>query len=292
MIVGWRVRRSLQTDLVLDALEQALHAGAPTHDGLVHHSDRGTQYLSIRYTERLAEAGIEASVGSPATPTTTPSPRPSSASTRPRSSAGAAPGGTSKTSSSPRWNGSTGSTTSACSGRSAYDPTGRTRASVLSKQRAVRAWWRGTQLTELSGKPGAIQYEFSGAGESVDRPDSGKPNHGKGEIAIRRPLQRGVRRHIVSTQQLSGSAESTVGRRHEALIGHGSGRDERSRQSAPESHDAVRLTRDLIEFLAQSKIARLEPLCRQRGRAERPSRDGSSAPDSVTSALEEHLEKR
>jgi len=63
MIVGWRASRSLRTDLALDALEQALWA-RPTSDGLVHHSDRGVQYLSIRYTERLAEAGIEPSVGS------------------------------------------------------------------------------------------------------------------------------------------------------------------------------------------------------------------------------------
>ena len=62
-IVGWRVTRSLHTDLVLDALEQALHA-RQAGEGLTHHSDRGCQYLSIRYTERLAEAGIEASVGS------------------------------------------------------------------------------------------------------------------------------------------------------------------------------------------------------------------------------------
>ena len=62
-IVGWRVSSSLRTDLALDALEQALHA-RPRNDKLVHHSDRGTQYVSIRYTERLAEAGIERSVGS------------------------------------------------------------------------------------------------------------------------------------------------------------------------------------------------------------------------------------
>ena len=61
-IVGWRVSRSLGTDLALDALEQALCFRHRT-DGLVHHSDRGTQYVSIRYTERLAEAGIEPSVG-------------------------------------------------------------------------------------------------------------------------------------------------------------------------------------------------------------------------------------
>lgn len=63
-IVGWRVSRSMRSDLALDALEQALHARGPAASGLVHHSDRGVQYLSIRYTERLAEAGVERSVGS------------------------------------------------------------------------------------------------------------------------------------------------------------------------------------------------------------------------------------
>lgn len=64
-IVGWKVSSSARTDFVLDALEQALYARRPARgDGLVHHSDRGVQYVSIRYTERLAEAGIEASVGS------------------------------------------------------------------------------------------------------------------------------------------------------------------------------------------------------------------------------------
>jgi transposase InsO family protein len=64
-IVGWRVSRSMTTDFVLDALEQALYARQPERDGsLVHHSDRGSQYVSIRYSERLAEAGIEPSVGS------------------------------------------------------------------------------------------------------------------------------------------------------------------------------------------------------------------------------------
>jgi len=63
MIVGWRVSTSMKTDFVLDALEQALHARRGL-DGLIHHSDRGSQYLSIRYGERLAESGIEPSVGS------------------------------------------------------------------------------------------------------------------------------------------------------------------------------------------------------------------------------------
>jgi putative transposase len=64
-IVGWRLSTSMHTDFVLDALEQALYARQPERDGeLIHHSDRGSQYVSIRYSERLAEAGIEPSVGS------------------------------------------------------------------------------------------------------------------------------------------------------------------------------------------------------------------------------------
>jgi putative transposase len=62
-IIGWRVTRSMQTDLVLDALEQALWSRSSAK-GVVHHSDRGSQYLSIRYSDRLAEAGVKPSVGS------------------------------------------------------------------------------------------------------------------------------------------------------------------------------------------------------------------------------------
>jgi transposase InsO family protein len=64
-IVGWRASSSMDTDFVLDALEQALYDRRPgDDDALIHHSDRGSQYVSIRYSERLAEAGIEPSVGS------------------------------------------------------------------------------------------------------------------------------------------------------------------------------------------------------------------------------------
>jgi len=64
-IVGWRASRTAHAGFVLDALEQALHDRRPVHGGgLVHHSDRGVQYVSIKYTERLAEAGVEPSVGS------------------------------------------------------------------------------------------------------------------------------------------------------------------------------------------------------------------------------------
>jgi len=64
-IVGWRVSRTAHAGFVLDALEQALHERRPVSGGgLVHHSDRGVQYVSIKYTERLAGAGVEPSVGS------------------------------------------------------------------------------------------------------------------------------------------------------------------------------------------------------------------------------------
>ena len=63
-IVGWRVSRTAHAAFVLDALEQALHERRPAKGGLTHHGDRGSQHVSIRYTQRLIEAGIEPSVGS------------------------------------------------------------------------------------------------------------------------------------------------------------------------------------------------------------------------------------
>jgi transposase InsO family protein len=63
-IVGWQVSRTAHASFVLDALEQALHDRRLARGGLTHHSDKGSQYVSIRYTERLLEAGIEPSVGS------------------------------------------------------------------------------------------------------------------------------------------------------------------------------------------------------------------------------------
>ena len=63
-IVGWRVSNNLETGLALDALEQAIRARRPDQGKLVHHSDAGAQYLSIRYTNRLTETGIRPSVGS------------------------------------------------------------------------------------------------------------------------------------------------------------------------------------------------------------------------------------
>ena len=63
-IVGWRMSASMTTEFVLDALKQAICQRVPSEAGLVHHSDRGSQYLSIKYTERLAKEGIDPSVGS------------------------------------------------------------------------------------------------------------------------------------------------------------------------------------------------------------------------------------
>jgi transposase InsO family protein len=83
-IVGWQMRSSMRADFVLDVLEQALYAREPERDGaLIHHSDRGSQYVSIRYSERLAEAGIEPSVAPRATATTTRWPRRSTGCTKP-----------------------------------------------------------------------------------------------------------------------------------------------------------------------------------------------------------------
>ena len=119
-IVGWRVSRSMTTDFVLDALEQALYARQPECDGsLVHHSDRGSQYVSIRYSGRLAEAGVEPSVAAGATAMTTPWPGRSMGCTRRNQFTGAARGGHGK-----RWNwrpsnGWRGSTMSGCSNPSA-----------------------------------------------------------------------------------------------------------------------------------------------------------------------------
>jgi transposase InsO family protein len=112
-IVGWRASRTAHASFVLDALEQALHDRRPVHrGGLVHHSDRGSQYVSIKYTERLAEAGVEPSVGSVGDSydnalavTKFGAARPSTVFTRPRSFTVADLGGHSRPLSSQRWSG-------------------------------------------------------------------------------------------------------------------------------------------------------------------------------------------
>jgi hypothetical protein len=154
-IVGWRVSNSLRSDLALDALEQAIHVRSGL-DQLIHHSDRGVQYVSIRYTERLAEAGIEPSVGTVgATRTTMRWPRRSSGSSRPKSSGRTARGETSRRSSSPRSNGSIGSTTEGSSNRSATFLRQSSKR-CTTKTRKDRPW-RSDSTKRVSGEPGAVQ---------------------------------------------------------------------------------------------------------------------------------------
>jgi hypothetical protein len=153
-IVGWRVSRSMHTEFVLDALEQALWARQPERNALIHHSDRGSQYVSIRYSERLAEAGIEPSVGSRGTATTTRWPRPSTGSTRQKSSTGAAPGKALKRSSWPPSNGSHGSTTTACLSRSGTFRQPKPRQTTTAVELSRRLLPDSNKMA--SAKPGAI----------------------------------------------------------------------------------------------------------------------------------------
>lgn len=141
-IVGWRVLSSLKTDIALDALEQALHARRPA-DGLVHHSDRGCQYLSFRYTERLREAGAECSVGlwEPLeTPTITPLPKPLSAFSKRRLSDAVDLGVPSQRSRAPFWIGSVGTISSAYSSPSDSSLLITSRACII-RLRTVRSRW-------------------------------------------------------------------------------------------------------------------------------------------------------
>ena len=118
-IVGWRVSTSAHAGFVLDALEQAVHDRRPGKDrGLVHHSDRGRQHLSIKSTERLAEAGIEPPVGSVGDSDDKALAETINACSRPRSSTAAVRGAASRPPNTRRWNGSTGSITVGCQSRS------------------------------------------------------------------------------------------------------------------------------------------------------------------------------
>ncbi len=113
-IVGWRVSRSAKTDFVLDALEQALHDRRPVQKGgLIHHSDRGGQYLSIRYTDRRPKLASSRRSAASATVTTTPWRKRSTACSKPRSFTAVGHGAVSTPWNTPHWNGSIGSTTAA-----------------------------------------------------------------------------------------------------------------------------------------------------------------------------------
>ncbi len=156
-IVGWRVSRTAHASFVLDALEQALHDRRPVHrGGLVHHS-RPRQPIRVASTTPSAwpkPASSRRSAAS-ATATTMLWPRPSTASTRPRSSIGVGRGGPSRPSSSPPWNGSTGSTIAGCSSPSA------TSRRPKPKSATTPCWknqpWQRDSNQTASGKPGAVQ---------------------------------------------------------------------------------------------------------------------------------------
>ena len=156
-IVRTRVTQTLRTDLVLDALEQALyHRPLGSEPALVHHSGRGVQYLSIRYTERLAEAEIEPSVGSRGDSYDNAGPSRSSVSTRPRSSTVAHRGAPSKRSNWPRSTGSIGSTTAGCSPRSAVSLRSSAKSSTIAVRR-LQSWWLESR-NSVCGKPGTVQF--------------------------------------------------------------------------------------------------------------------------------------
>ena len=151
-IVGWRVSSSLRSDLALDALEQALYDRPLRESGrLVHHSDRGVQYVSIRYTARLAEAGIELSVGSTGD---------SYDNARAETVIGLFKTeeiyrrGPWRTSSLRRWSGSRGTTGAACSNRSATCRRPSSSRPIMTVRR-LRLPWRSSP-NELSGEPGAV----------------------------------------------------------------------------------------------------------------------------------------
>lgn len=116
-ILGWKADTNMRTGLVLDTLEMALwsreRAGLPARAGLIHHHDNGSQYLSFAFTQRLIDAGVDASVGSVGD-ALTPWLRRRSACSRPRRSAAKGHGRRSPMSSWRPWNGSTGSTPRAC----------------------------------------------------------------------------------------------------------------------------------------------------------------------------------
>jgi len=154
-IVGWRASNSLRSDLALDALEQALYDRPIIQtEQLVHHSDRGVQYLSIRYTERLAQAGIEPSVGSTADSYDNALAETVIGLFKTEEIHRRGPGKGSRTSRSRRSSGSRGTTVAACSNRSVTFRRPSSRRPTMTV-RPLQSAWRFSR-NELSGKPGAV----------------------------------------------------------------------------------------------------------------------------------------
>ena len=157
-IVGWRASNSLRSDLALDALEQALYESPIIQtEQLVHHSDRGVQYLSIRYTERLAQAGIEPSVGSTADSYDNALAETVIGLFKTEEIHRRGPWKGSRTSSSRRSSGSRGTTATVCSNRSATFRRPSSRRPTMTVRRLQSAW--RFSRNELSGKPGAVQVK-------------------------------------------------------------------------------------------------------------------------------------
>jgi len=137
-IVGWRVSSSMQTDFVPGALEQALYARQPwRHGGLTHHSDRGSQYVSIRYSERLAEADIEPSVGSTGDSYDNALAETINGLYKAEIIHRRGPWKTRGRSNWPRWNGCRGSTTTGCSSPSATSRRPRPRRTTVASARRL-----------------------------------------------------------------------------------------------------------------------------------------------------------
>src|ERR1022692_924526 len=160
-IVGWRASRTAHAGFVLDALEQALHDRRPAHrGGLVHHSDRGSQYVSIKYTERLAKAGIEPSVGSVGDSYDNALAETINGLYKAEVIIGVDHGAASRPSSSRPWNGWPGSTTGGSWSLSA------TSRRPKPSNATTPCWnnppWRHNLNQMASGKPGAVHRDVLG----------------------------------------------------------------------------------------------------------------------------------
>src|SRR6185437_10565557 len=153
-IVGWKVSSSPRTDFVLDALEQALYARRrEAKQALIHHSDRGVQYVSIRYTERLADAGIEPSVGSVGDSYDNALAESINGLYKAEVITGN-PGGTAKPSNWPRSHGWTGSITSDCWSRSGTSRQRKLKPTTIGNR--LRCPWQRDSHQTASGEPGAV----------------------------------------------------------------------------------------------------------------------------------------
>ena len=183
-VVGWRASSSMHTDFVLDALEQALYDRQPQCDGAVtHYSDRGSQYVSIRCSERLAEAGIEPSVGSKGTAMTMPWPRRSTGCTWRRRLA-ASPVQPANPWSWQPWNGYPGSTITDCSDPSATSRWQKLRQTTTGNSPIRQPKWTPDLNQTASTKPRAVQCAFLVRRRLQNRSDWAKKNEKLASVLV------------------------------------------------------------------------------------------------------------